>query len=365
MILNNHSIDKNSLCGGIADEPGSLSRSDSLSCFSLNQELPDLQYSHIQGISLGSLCFDVQPEVTMGAVAPLENIPVQEQAPALIESTFEVQELEQSDLESIQSENFVCQYIELPENNIYDEDKAFYIALENPFVTEPIQLEDEQAFSTSIMLSPPKKTTELTEQIHLTEAKDDEPLVMPKNQTNRKRDVKYKEKEEYKNTRNSPQVENSAPAMDKYIKKPMVQTRGRKPQDSAKYQQRSNLKLKLWSSQHKLIREAEKLYKKRNLPAYKEKIDAVKRLDIQITQDISDETHVPALDSYHFFRDGPNSRMQKLTKVCKRSGTKSVVEEQLSKKECLRRARKKHYGKMTALRSRMKSHKEKSSELSS
>ena len=60
----------------------------------------------------------------------------------------------------------------------------------------------------------------------------------------------------------------------------MIQTKGRKPQGSAKYQQRSSLKLEVWSRQHKLIREAEKLYRKQYMAAYMERIDAVERLDI-------------------------------------------------------------------------------------
>ena len=94
------------------------------------------------------------------------------------------------------------------------------------------------------------------------------------------------------------------------------------------------------------------------MAAYMERIDAVERLDIQIAQEINDETHLPALDSYHFFRDGPDSRISIVNKVCKKNGTTSTKEEKLSKLECLKRARRKHYGKMTALKSRMKYHKD-------
>lgn len=94
------------------------------------------------------------------------------------------------------------------------------------------------------------------------------------------------------------------------------------------------------------------------MTAFIEKIDAVERLDIQIALEINDETHLPALDSYHFFRNGPDSGISKVTKVCKKNGTTSYLEEKLSKRECLKRARRKHYGKMTALKSRMKCHKD-------
>ena len=93
-------------------------------------------------------------------------------------------------------ENTVSQNINYQVDKISVEDSAFHKMLESPFVTELTEQEDSQAFSSSIMLGTPKKTTEPTEQTLLTEAKDDEPYTTPKKQTRRKRDAKNIAKEE-------------------------------------------------------------------------------------------------------------------------------------------------------------------------